>query len=76
MVLPSQRLHVQTKIGRKRVEIEMRAGRGRRRGEVMQLMGYRKLKADGGAGPRLKFRRLEFGRKEEVRLPVFAGVCR
>jgi hypothetical protein len=39
-------------------------------------MGYRKLKADGGAGPRLKFRRLEFGRKEEVRLPVFAGVCR
>jgi hypothetical protein len=34
----------------------------------MQLKGYRKLKADGGAGPRLKFRRWELkfsDRREE-----------
>jgi hypothetical protein len=59
-----------------RVEIiEMRSVRGRR-GEVMQLMGCRKLKADGGAGPRLKFRRLAFGKRMEVRLAADVGVCR
>lgn len=39
-------------------------------------MGYRKLKADGGAGPRLKFRRLAFGKRMEVRLAADVGVCR
>jgi hypothetical protein len=43
----------------------------------MQLKGYRKLKADGGAGPRLKFRSKGSSvRKEEVRLKAVFGICR